>query len=215
MPRRPRSPATRSASRSALGSPLLPSWITDKDGTPIMEEKPVFDRDDFFQAPLGGTREQGSHKGYGFAMMAEVLSTMLSGALPTMLVPGQRIEDPLRRVQHRGVHRRRAVQGHDGRDAQDAPHGTPAPDHERVLYPGLSEAEELRGAPREGHPAAQGSAASGSRECTRELGIAPLGYEGLVLRDRSLLDRRRRCRPSGRWPPAPTIPRPGRKPIAA
>src|SRR5499426_2591447 len=70
-----------------LGSPLLPGWVTDKDGTPIMEEKPVFDRDDVYQAPLGGTREQGSHKGYGFAMMAEVLSTMLSGALPTMLDP--------------------------------------------------------------------------------------------------------------------------------
>src|SRR5499433_223927 len=71
-----------------VGSPLLPGWVTDKDGVPIMEEKPVFDRDDFYQAPLGGTREQGSHKGYGFAMMAEVLSTMLSGAVPTMLDPG-------------------------------------------------------------------------------------------------------------------------------
>src|SRR5262249_10646653 len=46
-----------------------------------------FNRDDFFQAPLGGTREQGSHKGYGFALMAEVLATALSGALPTMLSP--------------------------------------------------------------------------------------------------------------------------------
>ena len=53
-----------------------------------MEEKPVFDRDEFYQAPLGGTREQGSHKGYGFALMAEVLATMLAGALPTMLAPG-------------------------------------------------------------------------------------------------------------------------------
>src|SRR5262245_59941134 len=71
-----------------VGSPLLPGWVTDKDGIPIMEEKPVFDREDIYQAPLGGTREQGSHKGYGFALMAEVLSTVLSGALPTMLVPG-------------------------------------------------------------------------------------------------------------------------------
>ncbi|MGH7366075.1 MAG: Ldh family oxidoreductase, partial [Candidatus Rokuibacteriota bacterium] len=46
-----------------IGSPLLAGWVTDKEGTPIMEEKPVFDRDDFYQAPLGGTREQGSHKG--------------------------------------------------------------------------------------------------------------------------------------------------------
>ena len=70
-----------------VGSPLLPGWVTDKDGTPIMEEKPVFNRDEYHQAPLGGTREQGSHKGYGFALMAEVLSTVLSGALPTMLAP--------------------------------------------------------------------------------------------------------------------------------
>src|SRR6266850_1899416 len=68
-----------------VGSPLLPGWVTDKDGNPIMEEKPVFNRDEYHQAPLGGTREQGSHKGYGFALMAEVLSTVLSGALPTML----------------------------------------------------------------------------------------------------------------------------------
>src|SRR5207249_2273147 len=71
-----------------VGSPLLPGWVTDKEGIPIMEEKPVFDRDEFYQAPLGGTREQGSHKGYGLALMAEVLSTVLSGALPTMLVAG-------------------------------------------------------------------------------------------------------------------------------
>src|SRR5207253_1778401 len=71
-----------------VGSPLLPGWVTDKEGIPIMEEKPVFDRDEYHQAPLGGTREQGSHKGYGFALMAEVLSTVLSGALPTMLSAG-------------------------------------------------------------------------------------------------------------------------------
>src|SRR5215475_14592497 len=71
-----------------IGSPLLPGWVTDKEGIPIMEEKPVFDRDEYHQAPLGGTREQGSHKGYGLALMAEVLSTLLAGALPTMLAPG-------------------------------------------------------------------------------------------------------------------------------
>ena len=30
--------------------------------------------------PLGGTRELGSHEGYGLAMMVDVLSTVLSGA---------------------------------------------------------------------------------------------------------------------------------------
>src|SRR5256885_8137521 len=72
-----------------VASPLLPGWVSDKDGVPIMEEKPVFDRDEYYQLPLGGTREQGSPKGYGFALMAEVLSTMLAGALPTLLAPGR------------------------------------------------------------------------------------------------------------------------------
>src|SRR2546430_13826727 len=76
-----------------VGSPLLPGWVTDKEGNPIMDEKPVFNRDDVYQAPLGGTRAQGSHKGYGFALMPEVLSTVLSGALPTMLVPGSGSKD--------------------------------------------------------------------------------------------------------------------------
>src|SRR5881296_3671096 len=43
-----------------LGSPLLPGWVSDKEGNPITEEKPVFDRDEYYQLPLGGTREQGS-----------------------------------------------------------------------------------------------------------------------------------------------------------
>src|SRR5207245_10741398 len=71
-----------------LGPPLLPGAVSDKEGNPMPEAKPVFDRDEYFQLPLGGTREQGSHKGYGFALMAEGLSTVLAGALPTMLAPG-------------------------------------------------------------------------------------------------------------------------------
>src|SRR5207249_2393333 len=34
-----------------------------------------------------------------------------------------RVEEPLRRVQHRGLHRPRAVQGHDGHDAADVENG--------------------------------------------------------------------------------------------
>jgi LDH2 family malate/lactate/ureidoglycolate dehydrogenase len=70
-----------------VGSPLLPGWVTDKDGNPITEEAMVYDRQQFYQLPLGGTREQGSHKGYGLALMAEVLATLLAGGLPTMLDP--------------------------------------------------------------------------------------------------------------------------------
>ena len=54
---------------ACFGQGRLSGRVTDKEGTPIREEKPVFDRDDLFQEPLGGTREQGSHKGDGLALM--------------------------------------------------------------------------------------------------------------------------------------------------
>ena len=125
-----------------VASPLLPGWVTDKDGIPIMEEKPVFDRDEYYQAPLGGTREQGSHKGYGFALMAEVLSTMLAGALPTMLAPGSGSKN------HFAAYSIEAFTDVEKfKDTMDQMLKTlrtaqPAPGQERVLYPGLSEAEE-------------------------------------------------------------------------
>ena len=70
-----------------VGAPLLPGWVSDKEGRPLTEDTYVHDRNEFLQLPLGGTREQGSHKGYGLALMAEILSTMLCGAMPSMLDP--------------------------------------------------------------------------------------------------------------------------------
>ena len=156
-----------------LGSPLLPSWITDKAGVPIMEEKPVFDRDEYFQAPLGGTREQGSHKGYGFALMAEVLSTVLSGAVPTMLAPGSGSKN------HFAAYDIAAFTDPEQfRDTMDAMlkalrTAEPAPDHDRVLYPGLSEAEETKKRREKGIPLHK-EVIQWFAECTRELGVAPL-----------------------------------------
>src|SRR5947207_1042316 len=126
-----------------VGSPLLPGWVTDRDGNPIMEEKPVFDRDEYHQAPLGGTREQGSHKGYGFALMAEVLSTLLSGALPTMLAAGSGSKN------HFAAYNIEAFTDVEQfKDTMDEMlktlrTATPLPGQERVLYPGLSEHEEI------------------------------------------------------------------------
>ena len=156
-----------------LGSPLLPSWITDKEGVPVMEEKPVFDRDEFFQAPLGGTREQGSHKGYGFALMAEVLSTVLSGTVPTMLVPGNGSKN------HFAAYDIAAFTDPEQfRDTMDAMlkalrTAEPAPGHDRVLYPGLSEAEETQKRRAKGIPLHK-EVIQWFAECTRELGVEPL-----------------------------------------
>ena len=156
-----------------LGSPLLPGWVTDRDGNPIMEEKPVFDRNEYHQAPLGGTREQGSHKGYGFALMAEVLSTVLSGALPTMLAPGSGSKN------HFAAYNIEAFT-----DVQQFKHtmdemlktlrtATPVQGQERVLYPGLSEHEEMQTRRAHGIPLHK-EVIQWFAEVTSELGIAPV-----------------------------------------
>jgi len=160
-----------------VGSPLLPGWVTDKDGTPIMEEKPVFHRDDYYQAPLGGTREQGSHKGYGLALMAEVLATVLSGALPTMLAPASGSKT------HFAAYDIEAFT--DLEQFKDTMDGmlrtlrtaTPAPEEERVLYPGLSEFEEVQIRRANGIPLHR-EVLQWFGECTSELGVPPLATLG-------------------------------------
>src|SRR5438477_2194346 len=160
-----------------LGSPLLPGWVSDKDGNPITEEKPVFDRDEYYQLPLGGTREQGSHKGYGLALMAEVLSTVLAGALPMMLAPGNGSKN------HFAAYDIAAFTDVDHfKDTIDQMHqalrtAPPAPGQERVLYPGLSEFEETQRRRAKGIPLHK-EVIEWFAQCTRELGIPNLPTSG-------------------------------------
>ena len=122
-----------------LGVNILPGWIAEPDGTPIMDERPI--PDEYMILPLGGTREIGSHKGYSLAVMIEVLCGVLSGG-------------------GAGPHRRGGASHHflaykidaftdvDGfKDDLDAymktlRESTPAPGHDRVMYAGLPEHEE-------------------------------------------------------------------------
>src|SRR6266516_1026724 len=156
-----------------IGSPLLPGWVTDKDGTPIMEEKPVFDRDQYYQAPLGGTREQGSHKGYGFALMAEVLSTVLSGALPTMLAPGSGSKNHFAAYNIEAFTDLEQFKDTMDRMLETLRTAPPAPGQERVLYPGLSEAEELQKRRAKGIPLHK-EVIQWFGVCTGEMGLEPL-----------------------------------------
>jgi L-2-hydroxycarboxylate dehydrogenase (NAD+) len=156
-----------------VGSPLLAGWVTDTDGTPIMEEKPVFNREDIYQLPLGGTREQGSHKGYGFALMAEVLSTVLSGALPTMLSPGSGSKTQFAAYDIRAFTDRDQFKDTMDEMLKTLRTAKPAPGQERVLYPGLAEAEDIETRRAHGIPLHR-EVIQWFAECTRELGVAPL-----------------------------------------
>lgn len=64
---------------AALNRRRIPiGWAVDRDGEPVTD--PTVDTSSRLLTPLGGTPELSSHKGYGLAMMVEILSTMLTGA---------------------------------------------------------------------------------------------------------------------------------------
>src|SRR5712692_6719971 len=68
-----------------LNQERLPEgWVVDGDGKPVTDEadafRYVFDRPEGGITPLGGTREPGSHKGYGLAVLVHILGGTLSGA---------------------------------------------------------------------------------------------------------------------------------------
>ena len=126
-----------------VGALLEPGWIAEMDGTPIMEPRESPGRGNYWQLPLGGTREQGSHKGFGLAMIPEILGTMLSGARPAML-PGDRLAQD----HYFAAYDIASFTDLDWfLDTMDEMLSTlrttrPAEGHERVLYPGLAEHEE-------------------------------------------------------------------------
>ena len=60
------------------GKELPEGWAQDKNGNPATEPTAV--KDGGALLPLGGTRSNGSHKGYGLGGVVDVLSAVLSGA---------------------------------------------------------------------------------------------------------------------------------------
>ena len=157
-----------------VGAPLLPGWVADKEGNPILEETPASERGQFWHLPLGGTREQGSHKGYGFALMAEIMSSMLAGALPAML-------DAQAGYKHYfAAYNIAAFVDLDWfKDTMDRMLHTlkttkPAAGHERVLYPGLSEYEDEQERRAHGIPLHR-EVIEWFAGITKELGVPPLG----------------------------------------
>jgi LDH2 family malate/lactate/ureidoglycolate dehydrogenase len=123
-----------------LGLTIPGGWICGPDGTPLMEEGAV--PGEFMMLPVGATREIGSHKGYGLAVMVDILSGLLAGTGPGFL--------NLTTVSHHFLaYRIDAFTDLDVfKDDMDAfmkalRETPPAPGHERVLYAGLPEYEAL------------------------------------------------------------------------
>ena len=62
------------------GKPLPEGWAVRPDGLPETDAAAAFNAKPKRLTPLGGNRTLGSHKGYGLAMMVEVLASVLGGA---------------------------------------------------------------------------------------------------------------------------------------
>jgi L-2-hydroxycarboxylate dehydrogenase (NAD+) len=125
-----------------LQTELEPNWIARLDGSPITERAIAPPREEYQLLPLGGTRAQGSHKGFGLGLWAEVMSTMLSGGIPSMLDTSQLFKHHF--VAYDIEAFTDLEQYKDRMDAmlQKLKETRPAPDQDRVIYPGILEHEE-------------------------------------------------------------------------
>jgi LDH2 family malate/lactate/ureidoglycolate dehydrogenase len=127
-----------------LGVGLLPGWISDKDGTPVMEETLAPELGEYSLLPIGSTRELGSHKGYGLATIIEILGSLLSGNLPTMVEgygPGAPHRHFFAAFNIAAFGDEDTFKSNMDETLRTLRDSTPAKGQERVLYPGLSEYE--------------------------------------------------------------------------
>ena len=61
-----------------LGVPIPAGWAVTAEGQ-ALTQPPENSGEHWSQNPLGNTREQGAHKGYGLAVMVDILTGVLSG----------------------------------------------------------------------------------------------------------------------------------------
>lgn len=125
-----------------LGVKLYPGWLGEEDGTPIMEEMDPPDSDDPPMLPFAATRELGSHKAYGLAMMVTIMSTLMPGQRPAMLTGKPGGEHVFAAFNIEAFTDVEEFKNNMDRMLRALRETKPAPGHDRVLYAGLSEYEE-------------------------------------------------------------------------
>jgi LDH2 family malate/lactate/ureidoglycolate dehydrogenase len=73
------------------GLPTPPGWLVTKDGLPSTDPSEVVEKGGSL-TPLGGTPEGSDHKGYGLAVMANILCACLSGS--TLITSPMHMKQP-------------------------------------------------------------------------------------------------------------------------
>lgn len=132
-----------------VGAGLIPNWVTGPDGTIIDHETDGIP-ESYFMLPFGGTRENGSHKGYAFAAVVDIMTGQLSGAGPGFINQKTAHYFQVWKIDA-------FMDAEKFKDDMDdflegLANTKPAPGHERVFYAGLSEFEETKKRRAEGIP---------------------------------------------------------------
>ena len=142
--------ANKIALAKRTGAKLQPGWITGMDGEPILEPTDAPAPGEYYMLPFGGTRENGSHKGYGLGAMVDIWCNSLTGLGAGFITGGggqwfaaYDIESWI------GLDE---FKSHVDAFLSGLKNTPPAKGHERVLYPGLSEGEETEKRTKDGIP---------------------------------------------------------------
>ena len=159
--------------------PIPAGWALDGEGVPTTD--PTIALKHRLLTPLGGTRELGSHKGYGLGVMVDVLSGVLGGAVyGDLFVRSDMQEQRVQNVGHcfaaidPARFRPLAEFKRDMDDMFESLKRTPrAPGEERIYVAGEPEAECEARRRIDGIPLAPALVAQ-CRDIATSLGVAPL-----------------------------------------
>ncbi len=141
-----------------------------------MEESPPLERGQYFLLPLGATREMGSHKGYGLALMVEILGSLLSGAVPHALDSSSGYKHYFAAYNIAAFTDVEQFKENMDQMLRSLRSTKTAQGHDRVLYPGLLEYEEEQERRSLGIPLHK-EVIQWFGHIASELGIPPLGAQ--------------------------------------
>ncbi len=122
-----------------LGATVLPGWISDGEGNPIMAESPV--PEEWWMLPTGGVRDSGSHKGYSLAMMVDVLCGVLGGDPPGFMRPSGDVSHHFMAYKIDAFCDLAEFTEHMEQFLTGLIETPPTEGHDRVVYAGLTAAE--------------------------------------------------------------------------
>ena len=135
-----------------IGSKLEPGWITTLEGEPVMESVDSPDYGGFHMLPFGGTRENGGHKGYGFATIVDIMAGILSGNGPGFIAGGLHHSQFVMAIKIDSFVDVEIFKADLDKLLEKLSTMKPTKGHERVYYAGLIEDEETALRKKEGIP---------------------------------------------------------------